>query len=162
MIRSILGTCAIVLLTIGSPASAQRAYTAQDVANGAGIVYKKEIRQKVVQGPTMTFRDVGKGNIGYMLWGYMSQNGPYFRLVGLPYRNMRQVTSVRFEGHARPPEFTPQKRLVNVQMGFGIDVYRKALSEGLTVHLTGDVEKTFTVPKEYFQGYDAWWRKTYN
>jgi hypothetical protein len=152
---------ALAIFSFPALADTQREYTAQQIANGGGVVYKKELRQKVVQGPTMTKRDVGDGNIGYVLWGYMSSSGPYFRLVGLPYGIMRDVDSVRFVDINVKPQFTPQKRLGNVQIGFGSDVYRKGLTSGLTVSLSGDVKKTFHVPSEYFQGFNAWWRKTY-
>ncbi len=161
MVKPILLFAALAVLAFASPAAAQRAYTAQEIANGGGIVYKKEVRQKVVQGPTMTFRDVGKGNLGYLLWGYQTANGPYFRLVALPYKAMRKVDTVRFDGLNTAPEFTPQRRLVNVQIGFGRNVYDHGLRNGLTVHLSGDVEKSLTVPQAYFRGFDAWWRKAY-
>ena len=152
----------LLLSMFAAPSYAeQRSYTAQEIANGAGIIYNRELRTKVVQGPTMTFRDVGKGNVGYAMWGVMTPQGPYFRLVGLPYGNMRKVNAVRLEGFDKAPEFTPQKRLVNVQIGFGKDVYDFARKNGLTVHLHGDVDKSFTVPVAYFRGFHAWWKKTY-
>lgn len=155
---------ATLMALAGSTASfgqEMRVFTAQEIANKGGIVYNREIRQKAPQGPTITTRDVGKGNIGYAMWGYMSESGPYFRVVGLPFGAMREVTSVRFKGLKTKPEFTPQKRLVNVQIGFGWDVYRHGLRNGLTILVAGDVEKSFTVPKEYFQGFNAWWKKAY-
>ncbi|KMW59753.1 hypothetical protein AIOL_004736 [Candidatus Rhodobacter oscarellae] len=151
----------LALVASASVTQAQRSFTAQEIANGGGIIHNREIRQKVVQGPTMTFRDVGKGNIGYAMWGYVGPKGPYFRLVGLPYKSLRKVDAVSFEGVRAKPEFTPQKRFVNIQIGFGMDVYRHGLRNGLTVNVSGDVEKSFTVPKEYFQGFNAWWNKRY-
>ncbi len=160
MLRAIL-SLALALAVAPTLAAAQKSYTAQEIANLAGRVYNREVRREVVQGPTMTRRDVGPDGIGYVIWGYQEGDAEVFRLVALLGTDRIDVNAIGFEGFDGSPQFSIPRGAGNIQISFNRSVYDHGARNGLTVNLVGQETRTFTVPKEYFQGHRAWWRATY-
>lgn len=141
---------------------AQQTFTAQQIANMSGVVPKREVGQRVVQGPTMTDKDVGKDGVGYVVWGYMNGSIPVFRLVALMFTKEIDVTSVVFDDLGVRPNFRVPEGAGNIQIDFDGNVYDHAVRNGLTVTLAGAETLTFTIPPEYFLGHYARWRATYD
>ncbi|MEM1065359.1 MAG: hypothetical protein AAGJ74_07640 [Pseudomonadota bacterium] len=160
MIKAIL-SLALALVMPPALVAAQKSYTAQEIANMSGRVYNREVRREVVQGPTMTRKDVGPDGIGYAIWGYKDGDAEVFRLVALMGTDRIDVNSIGFEGFSGRPQFSIPKGTGNIQIDFSRAIYDHGWRNGLTVTLVGQETRSFTVPKEYFQGHRAWWRATY-